>query len=219
MHRKFGSGLSYTSFSLALAEKPATSTTYEVTVENTGAVAGANVVLLFSTVTCAEPLAPGELVPLKSLVDFGRTLVLEPGASEVIEFVLDVRQLALVSSAGATVLCKGSYALSFSDGSTSNNATYVVAETAVVRTIPQPPSPVAGLGRVAVPTGPAAAAVAPAVAPQLAVLAALQNCSLNGDLVGGKCKCDAAWSGSAVRSARRPRAARATSSLALLAVR
>ena len=131
---EFGSGLSFTSFDLEL--NTTAKTTTQVIVKNTGAVAGANVVLLFSTAKCDEP---PPLVPAKSLIDFARTETLAPGASEALSFEVDDKQLALVGESGTTLLCKGSFELSFFDGVTTKSTSRTVAASSVISTIPQPP--------------------------------------------------------------------------------
>jgi hypothetical protein len=68
----------------------------------------------------------------------GRTQVLQPSASEVLAIALDEKQLALVHSAGETILCKGSFELSFFDGISTVTAVHSVAETVLVHKVPLP---------------------------------------------------------------------------------
>ena len=82
----FGYGLSYTTFSWELVEKPAatladatTTHTVKVKVTNTGSVAGKDVVQLYVT----APYTPGGIEKAAvSLVDFGKTDTLQPGESQ-----------------------------------------------------------------------------------------------------------------------------------------
>lgn len=81
----FGFGLSFTTFAMAGSEVSYNATTHDmsmtVTVENTGDVAGKQVVELY----VEAPYTSGEIEkPTKVLVAFGKTSVLQPGESEAV---------------------------------------------------------------------------------------------------------------------------------------
>ena len=95
----FGFGLSYTEFELTdIATEFTTEEAYvSATVTNTGAVAGKEVVQLY----CAP--AQGKLGrPLRELVGFAKTEVLEPGQSEKIEIRVAYKDLATFDDSGVT---------------------------------------------------------------------------------------------------------------------
>ena len=108
----FGYGLSYTSFSQTLdsCETDGETLTVSVTVTNVGDVAGKDVVELYYT----SPYTPGGIE--KSVVvlgAFGKTGLLDPGASETLELSFPVRQMASWSSEqGGYVLDAGEYVIS-----------------------------------------------------------------------------------------------------------
>lgn len=95
----FGYGLSYTKFSWEVVEKPIENTsiakgqkyTIKVKVTNIGSVAGKDVVQLYAQ----APYIAGEIEkPHKTLVDFAKTITLEPNESDVVELVFDPYYLA-----------------------------------------------------------------------------------------------------------------------------
>jgi beta-glucosidase len=106
----FGYGLSYTSFEYSGLKVPAEPVdaarpvTAEVTVTNTGKVAGDEVVQLYLNF----PAVPG--APLKALRGFQR-VHLEPGASQVVQFDLKARDLSIVTEAGDPVVPEGEFKL------------------------------------------------------------------------------------------------------------
>lgn len=117
----FGYGLSYTTFTqklesvnVDLSAKTATAT---VTVTNTGAVAGKDAVQLYVSVPYTdydrEHLVEKSAV---QLLDFGKTGILEPGASETVTLTADLQYMAswdsTVSNAAGT---NGSYILDAGD--------------------------------------------------------------------------------------------------------
>jgi len=93
----FGFGLSYSSFSQKILgvdgsvdDKDGT-LTVKVEVTNTGAVSGKEVVQLYNT----APYTKGGIDKAAvALVGFGKTSVLNPGASEVVEITINVKDLA-----------------------------------------------------------------------------------------------------------------------------
>ncbi len=89
----FGHGLSYTTFAysglkLPATVKPGKPVTVKVTVKNTGAVAGKEVVQLYVADKAASLVRPQ-----KELKRFAK-IALEPGASQTVTFILDERALA-----------------------------------------------------------------------------------------------------------------------------
>ncbi len=111
----FGYGLSYTSFKYgdlrvpAEPVGPAKPFTAEVTVTNTGKVAGDEVVQLY----LSFPGAPG--APLRALRGFQR-VHLDPGASQEVKFELKPRDLSIVTEAGEVVVPEGELRLSIGGG-------------------------------------------------------------------------------------------------------
>ena len=113
----FGYGLSYTEFKQEITslEKGRDAVTLEVRVTNSGSVAGKDVVELYVT----PPYENGGIEKAGvSLVDFEKTGLLEPGASETIAFTVKLEDLAAYDSTGVKlanggyILEAGEYALS-----------------------------------------------------------------------------------------------------------
>lgn len=96
----FGFGLSYTSFEYSGLSLSASSfsdkLTVEVTVKNTGAYSGKEVVQLYLT-------APGKSMekPALELKAFGKTKTLKPGETEKLSFVLTAKDLASFATENA----------------------------------------------------------------------------------------------------------------------
>ncbi|MBV9612726.1 MAG: glycoside hydrolase family 3 C-terminal domain-containing protein [Acidobacteriaceae bacterium] len=111
----FGYGLSYTTFrysNLALANKeiaPGDPLRAEVTVTNTGKVAGDEVVQLY----LKFPNIPG--APLKALRGFER-VHLRAGASQKVQFELSRRDLGMVTEDGDPMIAQGDYTISIGGG-------------------------------------------------------------------------------------------------------
>ena len=98
----FGYGLSYTEFSQEISNfnKGDDSVTFDVTVTNTGSVAGKDVVEVYFT----PPYTNGGIEKSAvNLVEFGKTQLLEPGASETISFDIALEDMASYDSAGIKV--------------------------------------------------------------------------------------------------------------------
>ena len=113
----FGYGLSYTSFSQEITSfnQSGDYAEVEVTVTNTGSVAGKDVVELYYT----PPYTNGGIEKASvNLIDFGKTGLLEPGASETVSFRIALENMASYDSSciktanGGYVLEAGEYALS-----------------------------------------------------------------------------------------------------------
>jgi beta-glucosidase len=107
----FGHGLSYTTFSYGGLELPAqvqagATVTLSVEVENTGSVAGGEVVQLY--VTDLEASVPR---PIRALQGF-RRVFLEPGAKQRVEFTLTPYQMSLIDDAGRRVVEPGTFEVS-----------------------------------------------------------------------------------------------------------
>ena len=87
----FGYGLSYTSFAYSnmALQQEANDVNVTVTVKNTGAVAGREVVQLY----VGKPAVEGLLMPVKELVAFGKTAVLEPGQEETLQLKVSAKDL------------------------------------------------------------------------------------------------------------------------------
>jgi hypothetical protein len=113
----FGHGLSYTAFTQKITgfEHNGTSVSVDVTVTNTGSVAGKDVVELYFT----PPYSNGGIEKAAvNLINFGKTQLLEPGASEVVHFDVPLEDMASYDSKGVKaqgggyVLEAGEYVLS-----------------------------------------------------------------------------------------------------------
>ena len=117
----FGYGLSYTTFSysnLALPTSAVTAgqpITAEVTVTNTGKVAGDEVAQLY----LSFPDVAG--APIRALRGFQR-LHLDPGQSEKVHFDLTPRDLSMVTEVGERIVPEGKYSLSIGGGQPNTGA-------------------------------------------------------------------------------------------------
>ncbi|MDK2809226.1 MAG: beta-glucosidase, partial [Clostridiales bacterium] len=130
----FGYGLSYTSFQQEMSdisEKDGT-ITFDVTVSNTGTVAGKDVVEVYYN----PPYTNGGIEKAAAnLIAFDKTEVLEPGASETITITLNAEDMASYdeNNAKAYVLEAGDYGISIRTDSHNiiDEKTYNVANTIV----------------------------------------------------------------------------------------
>jgi len=117
----FGYGLSYTTFSYAglkVPPKPVKAgdpLTADVTVTNTGKLAGDEVVQLY----LSFPDVKG--APLRALRGFQR-VHLEPGKSQDVHFELKPRDLSMVSEAGDPMIAEGKYTISIGGGQPGTGA-------------------------------------------------------------------------------------------------
>lgn len=133
----FGHGLSYTTFSQAVTGTELGAVDGEISVDvevtNTGAVAGKQVVQLYYS----APYTPGGIEKSSVVLGaFGKTDVLEPGASETVTLTLAVEDMASYDyrDARAYVLDAGDYVLTVQDDSHTVTAgtepiTYTVDDT------------------------------------------------------------------------------------------
>ncbi len=113
----FGYGLSYTTFTQEITkfEQKNDYVSLEVTVTNTGSVAGKDVVELYYT----PPYTNGGIEKASvNLIDFGKTGLLEPGASETLSFTVALEDMASYDSSciktenGGYILEAGEYTMS-----------------------------------------------------------------------------------------------------------
>lgn len=130
----FGYGLSYTSFKQEMgpiSERDGT-ITFDVTVTNTGSVPGKDVVEVYFN----PPYTNGGIEKASAnLVEFAKTPLLEPGASETVKISFDLEDMAsydyLVNK--AYVLEQGDYVISINSDSHNiiDSQTYTVNSTVV----------------------------------------------------------------------------------------
>lgn len=109
----FGYGMSYTSFTQEMQNFAfdGTNVTFDVVVTNTGSVAGKDVVEVYYN----PPYTNGGIEKASAnLIDFGKTGLLEPNASETISFSIAAEDLASYDyqTAGCYVLEAGDYVIS-----------------------------------------------------------------------------------------------------------
>lgn len=130
----FGYGLSYTTFTqeMGMVTENDGTISFDVTVTNTGNTAGKDVVEVYYN----PPYINGGIEKAAAnLIDFEKTQLLEPGASETITITFDVEDMASYDSTGAKayVLEEGDYLISVRSDSHTVIAeqTYTVASTIV----------------------------------------------------------------------------------------
>lgn len=128
----FGYGLSYTTFEQTMGSITASDghISFDVTVKNTGDVAGRDVVEVYYN----PPYENGGIEKASAnLVEFAKTKMLEPGESETITITFDEEDMASYDTygAGAYVLEKGNYGISIRTDShhVIEEQTYKVDET------------------------------------------------------------------------------------------
>ena len=128
----FGYGLSYTKFEQEMGpiSESNGAITFDVTVKNTGSVAGKDVVEVFVDL----PYTNGGIEKASAnLLDFAKTGLLEPGAEETVSFSIPVENLASFDyqGAGAYVLEAGDYVISINSDSHNviDSETYTVNST------------------------------------------------------------------------------------------
>lgn len=128
----FGFGLSYMTFEQKMGEMTESNGTisFDVTVRNTGDVAGKDVVEVYYN----PPYTNGGIEKASAnLVEFAKTNVLEPGASETVTITFDAEDMASYDTygAGAYVLEKGDYEISIRSDSHNiiDKQVYTVDET------------------------------------------------------------------------------------------
>jgi beta-glucosidase len=121
----FGYGLSYTTFSYSKLKLPergiaaGQSLAVEVTVTNSGTVAGDEVAQLYLTF----PDVKG--APLRALRGFERVR-LKPGESRMLHFNLKPRDLSMVSDAGEPIIAAGKYSVLLGGGQANTGAPSVI---------------------------------------------------------------------------------------------
>ena len=114
----FGHGLSYTTFAQNMSEPSLTDTTFsfDVTVTNTGSVAGKDVVEVFY-----DPpyLNGGVEKSVANLLDFEKTDLLQPGQSQTLSFTFNLEDMASYDyqNAKAYILDAGDYVISINSDS------------------------------------------------------------------------------------------------------
>ena len=129
----FGYGLSYTTFEQKIENfrDEDKTVSFDVTVTNTGSVAGTEVVQVYFT----PPYTNGGIEKASvNLIDFGKTAQLEPGASETLSFTLNKEEMAAYDSEGVK-LPNGGYMLEAGDYTISLRAdshTVLASETFTV---------------------------------------------------------------------------------------
>ncbi len=130
----FGYGLSYTSFRQEMGplQEADGAVTVEVTVTNTGAVAGKDVVGLYYN----PPYENGGIEKASvNLIEFGKTELLEPGESQTLTLSFAAEEMASYDArdAKAYVLEAGDYILSINSDSHTvlDQQTYTVEETLI----------------------------------------------------------------------------------------
>ena len=128
----FGYGLSYTSFTQEMGQITETDGTisFDVTVTNTGSVAGKDVVQVYYN----PPYTNGGIEKASAnLVAFAKTSELEPGASETVTISFTIEDMASYdeSGNGGYVLEAGDYIISINSDSHTilDSQTYTVAST------------------------------------------------------------------------------------------
>jgi hypothetical protein len=120
----FGYGLSYTTFAYrklklpTAAIAPGQPVSADVTVTNTGKIAGDEVAQLY----LEFPDVKG--APLRALRGFER-VHLEPGQSQTLHFELKERDLSMVSEAGEPIIAAGKYIVTLGGGQPDTTATTV----------------------------------------------------------------------------------------------
>jgi beta-glucosidase len=121
----FGYGLSYTTFAYSGLSVPSEvagdALAVDVTVKNTGKVAGDEVAQLYLTF----PNLAG--APLRALRGFKR-VHLDAGASQKVRFELKPRDLSMVTEAGDPIIAKGDYTVSVGGGQPDTSAHVVTAK-------------------------------------------------------------------------------------------
>lgn len=130
----FGQGLSYTTFSQEIASVTETDgqITVEVNVTNTGDVAGKSVVQVYYN----PPYTNGGIEKsAANLIEFGKTGMLEPNASETVSVTFAVEDMASYDErgSGCYVLEAGDYVISINENShvVYDSETYTVENTVV----------------------------------------------------------------------------------------
>jgi beta-glucosidase len=118
----FGFGLSYTTFAYHNFHLPTGANAGDevkatVEVENTGKMAGEEVVQLYVTPAVLPPASSASQTPIRSLAGFER-VPLRPGERKTVQFALAPRQFSTVSADGRRVAEPGAFEISVGGGQT-----------------------------------------------------------------------------------------------------
>jgi len=126
----FGYGLSYTTFSQSLdsldVDLSAKTVTAKVTVTNTGTVAGKDVAQLYVSLPYTDYDKTNSVEKAAvQLLDYGKTDLLEPGASQTVTIVADAENMAswdssienIIGTKGTYILDDGTYYFTIGNGS------------------------------------------------------------------------------------------------------
>ena len=111
----FGSGLTYTTWDLAVAGANGTAlpASWTVHLTNTGAVDSDEVVQVFFVPLFTRPGCP---TPHRQLIDFQRVANVKAGATVQVPFSVAAAQLELVDVDGSKGAVPGNYAIEFTNG-------------------------------------------------------------------------------------------------------
>jgi hypothetical protein len=122
--------------------------TYSVVVTNKGTVASRCRVVLFVRPVAVDPAAPTPL-PIKSIVTFGGTPVLAPGAVHQLTLDVSLDSLSMTDAGGKRAAYKGSYQVDFTIGNgTDVTKQLTLGQTTVLDQLPLPaPMPLPALAR------------------------------------------------------------------------
>jgi beta-glucosidase len=130
----FGFGRSFTTFRYGEAAvapasgDPGTTFQVSVSVENTGTMAGDEVVQLYVARETGGAAAAG--APIRWLAGF-RRIALAPGQREAVTFAVDARALSEVRADGKRVVDPGSFAIAVGGGQPTNGGAYASAAEGV----------------------------------------------------------------------------------------
>jgi beta-glucosidase len=120
----FGFGLSYTTFAYHNLHLPTGASAGDevkaaVEVENTGKMAGEEVVQLYVTPAVLPPVSPtpSHAAPIRSLAGFER-IALRPGERKTVQFALAPRQFSTVTADGRRIAEPGAFEISVGGGQT-----------------------------------------------------------------------------------------------------
>jgi len=119
----FGFGLSYTTFAYHNLHLPTGANAGDevkaaVEVENTGKVAGEDVVQLYikdATPAVGRAISPPVALPIRALAGFER-IALRPGERKTVQFTLAPRQFSTVSADGRRIAAPGTFEISVGGG-------------------------------------------------------------------------------------------------------
>ena len=94
---------------------------------------------ILGTSFCVAPPPPPTPLPIKTLVDFGRTPVLAPGATATLTFTVTTADLSMVDWMGRRAAFAGTYDVIFSRGTGTEVVKQVTkTDTTLLDTLPAP---------------------------------------------------------------------------------